>query len=83
MPLAILERESLYPMPVLAIGESLREFEQREFSLGSNDGVDEVGLQRLLRNQAGMPPSENDWQVGPELFSLSSRSEPPTRSWDP
>ena len=65
-------------MPVLTIGDSLSEFEQREFALGSNDRVDEIRFQRLLGNQAGMPASENDRQVGPEFFTFFA-----TRTADP
>lgn len=82
-PASILKRESLYSVPVLSVGDSLRELKQGQLSLRSDDCINKVRLQRLLRNKARMPTSENDRQAKAGAFSLSSQFGPPPQSLDP
>src|SRR5215469_2771695 len=74
-PPVILERETTYSVPILAISQTLRKLKQGQFALPADDGVNKIWHERLFRNQAGVPSAEHNGEIWAEFLDCLSNAD--------
>src|SRR5215471_12489148 len=60
----------------VTLGQTFCDLKQRQLTLPSNNGVNKARLHGLCRQEAGVPPAEDDWQAGVGLLDLTRDPDP-------